>query len=541
MRIEGSLNGQISASGVSDILLRLNIGDIVRAKVLEITSSELILKLFDGTTLTAAAMSPVDAKKGDLIDLVVKNNINNQLVLETFKSEEQKTAFMENEIKKELVEMNVKPDAKGMEIAREIKSSDIPLNKETFGKVADVLLKFADLTAKKAAYLVSKNIALEDKNISSLNQIVDQKFKIGAQVSELLKSLVSIEDENTRALMDKGLKSLIPHNNVTNLSKTELADKLTQIIPELPEEPQNPSMNKILADDADKSEGAKIKDKIVEFINANKDSIKEPDKLIEHLKSSVKGFADILNSNKEAAEDMIKSLFHKIKNNKTSPDDAVKDIPQRQVFEERFQDTIKKTFEKFFVKISEDTTKDDINIKNIYKDMFEKLEIIKDTVIRSSIPNREEILGKIDNLQNNMRFLNEINNHSTYIQIPLNILNKNTTGELYILKKNQGRKRIDPKNATLFLSLNTQNLGQVDSLVGIDKKNISLNIRVENNDIINFIKENYKDLYMALLHKGYKLVDIKYRLIEEDINVLNVNEVLKNELKNERQSFDCKI
>lgn len=541
MRIEGSLNGQISASGVSDILLRLNIGDIVRAKVLEITSSELILKLFDGTTLTAAAMSPVDAKKGDLIDLVVKNNINNQLVLETFKSEEQKTAFMENEIKKELVEMNVKPDAKGMEIAREIKSSDIPLNKETFGKVADVLLKFADLTAKKAAYLVSKNIALEDKNISSLNQIIDQKFKIGAQVSELLKSLVSIEDENTRALMDKGLKSLIPHNNVTNLSKTELADKLTQIIPELPEEPQNPSMNKVLAGDADKSEGAKIKDKIIEFINANKDSIKEPDKLIEHLKSSVKGFADILNSNKEAAEDMIKSLFHKIKNNKTSPDDAVKDIPQRQVFEERFQDTIKKTFEKFFVKISEDTTKDDINIKNIYKDMFEKLEIIKDTVIRSSIPNREEILGKIDNLQNNMRFLNEINNHSTYIQIPLNILNKNTTGELYILKKNQGRKRIDPKNATLFLSLNTQNLGQVDSLVSIEKKNISLNIRVENNDIINFIKENYKDLYTALLHKGYKLVDIKYRLIEEDINVLNVNEVLKNELKNERQSFDCKI
>jgi len=110
------------------------------------------------------------------------------------------------------------------------------------------------------------------------------------------------------------------------------------------------------------------------------------------------------------------------------------------------------------------------------------------------------------------------------------------------LKRNNGRKRIDPQNATVFLSLDTENLGQVDSLISVNKKNVSLNFRLEKNEIIDYIKENYIQLYEGLAKKGYKLVDIKYRLIDEKVNLLNAREVLEKEIERTRnRGFDCKI
>ena len=57
--------------------------------------------------------------------------------------------------------------------------------------------------------------------------------------------------------------------------------------------------------------------------------------------------------------------------------------------------------------------------------------------------------------------------------------------------------------------------------------------------IIDFIKANYKELHERLENKGYKLVNIKYKLIDENINLLNADEYAIKEEKN--TSIDYKI
>jgi len=203
---------------------------------------------------------------------------------------------------------------------------------------------------------------------------------------------------------------------------------------------------------------------------------------------------------------------------------------------------IKKSFEKMFAKINEEVEGRDINVKEFYRDIYKKLEIVRKVLEETDIPGKQEILNKVDNIKSDINFLNELNKHTVYFQIPLKIFDKNTNGELYILKRNNGRKRIDPQNATVFLSLDTENLGQVDSLISVNKKNVSLNFRLEKNEIIDYIKENYIQLYEGLAKKGYKLVDIKYRLIDEKVNLLNAREVLEKEIERTRnRGFDCKI
>lgn len=54
---------QLNVHFKPDMLLRLNKGDVVRAKVVEISAHKISLKLPDGNIITAALMSPVSAKK----------------------------------------------------------------------------------------------------------------------------------------------------------------------------------------------------------------------------------------------------------------------------------------------------------------------------------------------------------------------------------------------------------------------------------------------------------------------------------------------
>jgi hypothetical protein len=151
------------------------------------------------------------------------------------------------------------------------------------------------------------------------------------------------------------------------------------------------------------------------------------------------------------------------------------------------------------------------------------------------------VFNKIDNISDNIRFLNEISSQNTYVQIPIQMGSHNTTGELYILKRDSKRKKINPQDATMFLSLSTQNIGQIESLVSIRKKNVSIHMRVEDNQIIELLKENYKELYLLLSEKDYKLVDIKYRLIEEQTSPLNVQKLADKYLNANSARIDYRL
>ena len=100
-----------------DMLLRLNKGDVVRAKVVEISAHKISLKLPDGNIITAALMSPASAKKGEQVELIVKDISGDKIFLETIKTDGEKSVQLENEIKNLLMDIGVKPDKKSMEIA----------------------------------------------------------------------------------------------------------------------------------------------------------------------------------------------------------------------------------------------------------------------------------------------------------------------------------------------------------------------------------------------------------------------------------------
>lgn len=508
---------QLNVHFKPDMLLRLNKGDVVRAKVVEISAHKISLKLPDGNIITAALMSPVSAKKGEQVELIVKDISGDKIFLETIKTDGEKSVQLENEIKNLLMDIGVKPDKKSMEIAREIIKNEMPLEKEFFNKVMDTIKAYKNISIEKAVFLLSKNILPLEENISCLNQILEEKYKIGDELNKLLNNLMAIEDEKANELLKSFLNGEVKKDALPSTLILEEFGK------ELKSSGFSPETQNIL------------KEKFVEFVKLKGDNIRfeEHEKFTELLKESGldKAYLDI---EKESIEKFIKSTFEKInfikKFTVKSSNEALKENDKKEILE--------KIFNKFFININDSDDKD-ISIKNTYKEIYRKTQLIKQALEQAGFSNKGEIFRNIENLQSNLRFLNELNNNAVYIQIPLNVFNKSHTGELYILKKKPGKKNINTDDISLFISLDTVNLGQVDSLVNIKKKNVSINIKAESRDVIDFIKKNYMSLYNILLEKGYRIIDIKYRLIEEKVNILNINNI--EEHRERRQNFDLRV
>jgi len=544
VRIESSENVLIQQTGALDILSRLDTGDTLRARVVDITANELLLKLFDGTLINAGTMTPIDAKKGELLDFIVKNKVNNQLFLEIMKDGVQNAAQpnVEDEIKNKLAQLGIKPDRRNMETAAELRANGTQLNAENITKVVDAVLRFKNLGIAKAAYLVSNNIIPEEKSITSLNRFVEGRVRLSSELLDLASSLAEIQDKDVAFAILKKLNAM----DYPFQKSGETSDVSTSPIHYENGKIYNSQKNwHIEGNVAQKSEkehwsrkpelsrngniGTENLDKTVKNVDIEGNEILQLKKKTadfvnykENIEKSEKELADFLNV-------ILASQGSRSAGKGRSETNNVAQV-------------IKKSFEKMFAKINEEVEGRDINVKEFYRDIYKKLEIVRKVLEETDIPGKQEILNKVDNIKSDINFLNELNKHTVYFQIPLKIFDKNTNGELYILKRNNGRKRIDPQNATVFLSLDTENLGQVDSLISVNKKNVSLNFRLEKNEIIDYIKENYIQLYEGLAKKGYKLVDIKYRLIDEKVNLLNAREVLEKEIERTRnRGFDCKI
>lgn len=549
MRIEGSFD-LMNNTNISDIMSRLDIGDTVRAKVMDIAGNELLLKLFDGTTVKASMLSSVNIKQGEIVEFIIKNKSESRLFLETLKNNGQKILSLEDEIKSELLGLGLKPDKRNIEAAKELKNNNTQLDRETIKKVLDAVVKFKDLTFDKAAFLVSKGISPGEKAIQSLNQLAFGT-KIEARLTELMDQIIGIDDKKLLSIISQSLESVdLKYESINpdsidvgaetialksesldaNLEKQSLQKQITSHLKAFEKELESFGVDKELI--------FHIKQSIFEFLTNNeKDSI-EPDRLIEFLKSNAPGFDALYNSHQKEAKNALNNLLKKLFVKEESVEKAFVEN-KSAVKDDSDTDRIRRSFEKMFVRVSEDSK--DMDVKKVYKSMYEKLDTLAKALETSKVLGKEDMLMRVLSLKDNIEFVNDINQHSVYMQIPLNIMDSNTTGELYILKRDSKRKRIDPANVTVFLSLDTKSLGLVESLISINKKNISLNMRFENREVIDLFKESFQELYNSLQEMGYKLVDIKYRVIEEKVNLINANKALDSELNRFKKAIDFRI
>lgn len=110
----------------------------------------------------------------------------------------------------------------------------------------------------------------------------------------------------------------------------------------------------------------------------------------------------------------------------------------------------------------------------------------------------------VQNLQNNVDFMNQMNHLYAYVQLPLKMLGNEAHGDLYVYtnKKNLAAK---DGQVSALLHLDMEHLGPLDVYVTMKDKQVSTNFTVADDDVLSLIEAHIDTLNQRLTGRGYSV------------------------------------
>lgn len=579
MRIEGQqILPSDAAKSISDLIGRLDTGDIVRAKVLEISSDEAVLRLFDGSVIKAMLAEKIDAKAGQTIMLTVANKINGTLVLETVKQSNQSNIFQHDILKGMLEALNLTADSNNLSLISEFVNISVSPSDQQMKDALILLQSSPDINAEKAVFLASKGIKLDIEDIDTIAKLLGGEIKLG----EIIKDIESAVDdlrsnifsmmantgsekgqdiirivaaavnkafENATAQISNidegtsqgsGIVKETPISSVISSTHSPTESSAQNSVPSSPQSPalsssKNPALssskNSTQSTDTSSTRSATIGSEAAD----NRSTQNEQSNTVNSSNSANKGNNESIRSRQ--AGESVTSEKQAININMPEKSDIaqIKDPFVR----------LKESIEQIFVRIKAEELPLESDLKSLEAQINKKLDLLRTVATLPELAQLEEgreISEAVLKLNDTVKAMNHlINNNIAYYQLPINLPGHRTAAEIYIMKNKQKKRKIDPQDSVMFISLETKNIGRVESLIVLKYKNVSINFRTEKQQIIDFGKENIKSLYEGLDSIGYKLVNIKYELLDTPTPPVGIEKLITKFIKENQSKVDLRI
>jgi hypothetical protein len=143
------------------------------------------------------------------------------------------------------------------------------------------------------------------------------------------------------------------------------------------------------------------------------------------------------------------------------------------------------------------------NIDNLYQRLGNQIKGLTETI--SNTLGAESKLGQTaNNLQNNLDFMNQLNQMFQYVQLPLQMTGQNVHGDLFVYR-NKHRKMSEDGSVSAVLHLDMEHMGPVDVYVKLLDTKVTTNFYVADEDVIDLINDNIHILNERLEKRGYTM------------------------------------
>ena len=178
-------------------------------------------------------------------------------------------------------------------------------------------------------------------------------------------------------------------------------------------------------------------------------------------------------------------------------------------------------------------------VKETLRDLVKAGENIDVYLSKSGI-NDDGIRNTLSNVKDNIDFMRQINQYSNFIQIPLQMNEKNATADLYVYKDKSRSKLIDPEDATIIIALDLPKSGRIESMIKLNGKSVNATFRLEKSEVGITIKRSEKILSDRLEARGYRLEPIKTIQLNEFFNLIKMEELIGS-ASIDRLHFDLRV
>ncbi len=123
----------------------------------------------------------------------------------------------------------------------------------------------------------------------------------------------------------------------------------------------------------------------------------------------------------------------------------------------------------------------------------------------SSAGQENSALGRtVQNLNQNLNFLNQLNDMYSYVQLPLKMMDQDAHGELYVYANKQ-KKAVREGEVSALLHLDMANLGPMDIYVQLRDNHVGTRFYLPDEEMLDFIEEHIDLLNSRLEKRGYHM------------------------------------
>jgi hypothetical protein len=129
---------------------------------------------------------------------------------------------------------------------------------------------------------------------------------------------------------------------------------------------------------------------------------------------------------------------------------------------------------------------------------------------------RTELLNTAREIVQILRFAEQINHCTAFAQIPVDINGEKTTAQLYVFNDSNEKKKIDPQNATLFVSLHTMNLGMVEGFLKVIGQGVEADFTLRTEEAAQLFRAGLLGLSDLLEARGYRLERVTAAVAREE-------------------------
>ncbi|MCL2748193.1 MAG: flagellar hook-length control protein FliK [Oscillospiraceae bacterium] len=182
---------------------------------------------------------------------------------------------------------------------------------------------------------------------------------------------------------------------------------------------------------------------------------------------------------------------------------------------------------------------EEINADKLHRELAETLRAIAGQAETLPAERRDAILSLLKDIASDARFSPLLDRFATVVQWPLSVGGHKAEGELYVFRDKNKKTRIDPRNATLFLSLTTARLGCVEVFVRVIGNQVECDFKLAEKEGVVATQGQADTLRGLLESQGYRLARSSFAKKEKP--AANLPEIrLQRDDFDKRYTFEAK-
>ena len=536
-RIDSLREGlNLDKSGL-ELLREMSSGDTFRGEVVDISGNTATISIGEDARITANINTNVNLSVGQSVLFEVNTDSDNLVSLRTLFT----NIANENIANNALTQANVPINATSLALVSTLMEEGMSIDKDSLALLYRNIVSNPEVQAEEiirmkqiGLELTSDNIArfdaamnFESKISDSINTVINQiplelAAKADTDLSSAIKMASDFIDASTEgktevsvSLGDLGLQ------NETLMSEGKEENILSEnkdipVNEQLQETEENQTANhqtvkNIISD----IEGDSLVSKgELDSIKSNLSSLELSEQItltnkdfdnLNTMISKDNAFGNeilnkLSNGEKIDLEELLRT-FDSILKDENVPDSLKKDLIKSELFKNSLTD---KFSEKWLLEPNE--IKDSESLSNHYNKVLENTDKILDSM-QNAFKGSETLTQSVNSFRENVQFLQNLNDLTPYVQLPVLLNNRSNTGDLYVYayKKNL---LANQDNISAALRLDMKNLGRVEVYVKLNPgKNLSPDFTLPDEDTLKFIENHIDMLNEKLEGLGFKVTN----------------------------------